>query len=92
MSQVREEVQNSFSVEDLLDAKAGLTTGSEHAEVWGSSAFFAKAKEVFSRDPIYTLNLRELVGHTAEYVVCPFHSLSLSLHSLYEVKRPEDCR
>jgi len=69
VSQVREEVQNSFSVEDLLDAKAGLTTGSEHAEVWGSSAFFAKAKEVFSRDPIYTLNLRELVGHTAEYIL-----------------------
>ena len=73
VSQVREEEDLGLSIENVLDVRAGLTQESS-AEVWATSEFFRKAKEVYALDPVFTLKTRELVGQTAEYILAASNS------------------
>merc|ERR1712176_1076474 len=68
VSQVHEENVQKLSVEDLMDAKAGLTQSSEK-ECWNASEYYKKTKVVYSSDPLFSINLRDFVAHTAELIM-----------------------
>ena len=55
-------------MEHFLDAKAGLAQPAG-SDVLLRSEYYKRAAEVFARDPILNLELREVVTRTAESLV-----------------------
>lgn len=69
LAQAQEEAQSGgLTVEHFLDAKAGLAQPAG-SDVLLRSEYYKRAAEVFARDPILNLELREVVTRTAESLV-----------------------
>jgi hypothetical protein len=81
VSQVHEENLQRLSVEDLMDAKAGLTQTSDK-ECWSASEYFRKTKVVYSSDPLFSINLRDFVAQTAEFIMNADSSENTAIEAL----------
>ena len=67
VTQVQEESVQRPSVEDLLDARGGLTQPSK-ADVWKRSHYYEKSYDLVARDPICNFKLREFLDLFLEYL------------------------